>query len=74
MPSTAPPRRRCAWRSISHPLAREVSEEQELLFVATLAGYFTAQSTEPPAPALPGLREFQRAQALPALAWLRELA
>jgi hypothetical protein len=58
----------------SHPLARDVSENHELLFVATLAGYFTVQSTEPPVPALPGLREFQRAQALPALAWLRELA
>jgi len=58
----------------AHPLAEAVSSDAERFFVCTLAGYFTFQSTEPPVAALPGLREFQRAQALPALKWLREIA
>lgn len=58
----------------AHPLASAVSADAERAFVCTLAGYFTLQSTEPPPPALPGLREFQRAQAIPALKWLRELS
>lgn len=58
----------------AHPLSHGVSVAHELAIVAALAGYFTVMSTEPPAPPLPGLREFQRAQATPALNWLRELA
>lgn len=57
----------------AHPLSRGVSVAHERAFVAAIAGYFTVQSTEPPVPALPGLREFQYAQAVPALAWLREV-
>lgn len=42
--------------------------------VAALAGYFTEASRRPPVPQIPGLREFQAAQARPARAWLTELA
>ena len=58
----------------AHPLARGVSETAERAMVAAVAGYLVVESTEPPMPALPGIREFQRAQALPALNWLRQLA
>ncbi|MGC4175854.1 phosphotransferase family protein [Demequina sp.] len=57
----------------AHPLSRGVELRHERGIVAALAGYFTVMSTEPPHPALPGLREFQRAQAAPALRWLRRL-
>jgi aminoglycoside phosphotransferase (APT) family kinase protein len=58
----------------SHPLSAGVSPRHERGMVATLAGFFAVTCTEPPHPALPGLREFQRAQAYPALRWLRRLA
>ena len=58
----------------AHPLSESVSTADERAFVAALAGYFTVQSTEPPMAAIHGIREFQRAQAIPALTWLRELA
>ncbi len=41
--------------------------------VAALAGYFTEASRRPPIPQIPGLREFQAAQARPARSWLTEL-
>jgi Ser/Thr protein kinase RdoA (MazF antagonist) len=41
--------------------------------VAALAGYFTEASQRPPVPQIPGLREFQAAQARPARAWLAGL-
>jgi aminoglycoside phosphotransferase (APT) family kinase protein len=41
--------------------------------VAALSGYFTEASQRPPVPQIPGLREFQAAQARPARAWLTEL-
>jgi len=64
-------RARAAFRA--HPLASDVSVAEERAFVAALAGYFAVSSTDPPVPAISGLREFQRAQAIPALAWLREI-
>ena len=63
---------RAAFRA--HSLSLGVTNAEERALVAALAGYFTVQSTEPAVPALPGLREFQRAQAVPALNWLREVA
>jgi aminoglycoside phosphotransferase (APT) family kinase protein len=58
----------------AHPLSDGVSPRDERGIVAALAGFFSVTSTEPAHPALPGLREFQRAQAIPALRWLRELS
>ncbi|MBM7773445.1 Ser/Thr protein kinase RdoA (MazF antagonist) [Actinokineospora baliensis] len=40
--------------------------------VAAVAGYFAHSALLPPPPGLPTLREFQRAQAGPALEWLRQ--
>ncbi len=57
----------------AHRGAAACSADAEAAMVAVLAGYFMHAGTEPDVPALPGLREFQRAQALPALDWLRSL-
>lgn len=55
----------------AHPLGREVPPERVLPVVAALAGFFVERSIQPPPPGLPTLREFQRAQGIEALAWLR---
>jgi aminoglycoside phosphotransferase (APT) family kinase protein len=62
------------WESFhAHPLSNGVSMRDERGIVAALAGFFAVTCTEPPHPGLPGLREFQRAQAIPALNWLRAI-
>ena len=40
--------------------------------LAAVAGYFTHSALLPPPPGLPTVREFQRAQGVPARAWLRD--
>jgi len=55
----------------SHPLGREVPRERLNPLLAGLAGFFAHRSTLPPQPGLPTLRDFQRAQGVEALAWLR---
>jgi aminoglycoside phosphotransferase (APT) family kinase protein len=55
----------------SHPLGREVPAERLQPVLAALAGFFVQRSVLPPPPGLPTLREFQRAQGVEALAWLR---
>jgi hypothetical protein len=40
--------------------------------VASVAGFFTHRALQPPAPGLPGLREFQAAQGVIARRWLAE--
>jgi aminoglycoside phosphotransferase (APT) family kinase protein len=55
----------------THPLGRDAPAEQVLAVVAALAGFFVERSLQPPPPGLPTLREFQRAQGIEALAWLR---
>lgn len=55
----------------SHPLGRDVPPERLQPLLAGLAGFFAYRSTLPPEPGLPTLREFQRAQGVEALAWLR---
>jgi len=55
----------------SHPLGRDVPPERLQPLLAGLAGFFAYRSTLPPPPGLPTLREFQRAQGVEALAWLR---
>jgi len=57
----------------AHPVGRDVPQEELRAYVTSLAGYFVFHSTEPEPDHLPGLRAFQRAQALPSLRWLREL-
>lgn len=54
-----------------HPLTRDADPDDLTACVAAIAGYFVAMSLRPAPPALPRIREFQRAQALPALDWLR---
>ena len=55
----------------AHPLSRAVPAEQATPLIAALAGFFVQRSALPPAPGLPTLREFQRAQGVETLAWLR---
>lgn len=40
--------------------------------VVAVAGYFAASARQPPIPEIPMLRDFQRAQAVPALAWVHQ--
>jgi hypothetical protein len=55
----------------AHPVARGASAEDVDAALATIAGYFVLQAFRPPPPGLPTVREFQRAQGVHALAWLR---
>ncbi|MDN4472111.1 phosphotransferase family protein [Demequina zhanjiangensis] len=57
----------------ANPVANKATRDAEVALVTTITGYFTQAGTEPDVPSLPGLREFQRGQAKPALAWLRSL-
>jgi aminoglycoside phosphotransferase (APT) family kinase protein len=54
-----------------HPLARGAPPELVDAVLAAVAGFFVQRATLPPPPGLPTLREFQRAQGVEALAWLR---
>jgi aminoglycoside phosphotransferase (APT) family kinase protein len=55
----------------AHPVARGAAPERVNAMLAALAGFFVRWSTLPPPPGLPTLRDFQRAQGVEALAWLR---
>jgi Ser/Thr protein kinase RdoA (MazF antagonist) len=55
----------------AHPLGRDAAAEHVLPVLAALAGFFVERSLQPPPPGLPTLREFQRAQGIETLAWLR---
>lgn len=54
-----------------HPLTAGTDPADLTAGVAAIAGYFVSASLQPVPAALPRIREFQRAQALPALDWLR---
>jgi aminoglycoside phosphotransferase (APT) family kinase protein len=54
-----------------HPVSRASSPEDVNAVLAALAGFFVHAGAQPPPPGLPTLREFQRAQGVEALAWLR---
>lgn len=54
-----------------HPLTAGADPADVTAGIAAVAGYFVSASLRPAPPALPRIREFQRAQALPALDWLR---
>lgn len=61
-----------AWEVFeAHPLGRDAPAERVLPLVAALAGFFVQRSALPSPPGLPTLREFQRAQGVETLAWLR---
>jgi hypothetical protein len=55
----------------AHPLGRSAEAEVVDSTVCALAGYFAERATSPPPLGLPTVREFQRAQGVEALAWLR---
>ena len=57
------------WRT--SPLARAADPAAVDSVLAALAGFFVHSALLPPPPGLPRLREFQRLQGVPALAWLR---
>jgi aminoglycoside phosphotransferase len=54
-------------------LGEEASPPAIRAFLTGITGYFVGQSLRPPPPGLPTLREFQRAQGVEALRWLRRL-
>jgi aminoglycoside phosphotransferase (APT) family kinase protein len=55
-----------------HPVARDADPAAVNAVLAALTGYFIYQGRQPPAPGLPTVRAFQRAQGLIALDWLME--
>lgn len=55
----------------THPLAQDVPPERLQPLLAAISGYLVHRGTLPPPPGLSTVREFQRAQGVEALAWLR---
>lgn len=53
-----------------YPALREADPERVNAALASVAGFFTHRSLQPPPPGLPTLRPFQAAQGLVARAWL----
>jgi aminoglycoside phosphotransferase (APT) family kinase protein len=54
-----------------HPVARGAGREQVDAVLAAVTGFFVQRATLPPPPGLPTLRDFQYAQGIESLAWLR---
>jgi hypothetical protein len=54
-----------------HPSARGAEPEAVDASLSGLAGFFCVQALLPPPPGIPAVREFQRAQGVEALGWLR---
>ena len=54
-----------------HAVARDAPAARVDAVLAALAGFFVYAAAQPPPPGLPTLRDFQRAQGVEALAWLR---
>src|SRR4029079_7016735 len=54
-----------------HPVARDARPEDVDAMVAALAGFFVQRASLPAPPGLPTLREFQYAQGIESLSWLR---
>jgi len=55
----------------NHPVARDARPEDVDAMVAALAGFFVQRAVLPAPPGLPTLREFQYAQGIESLSWLR---
>jgi len=51
-------------------LSRTTDSASVDALVVAIAGYFVASARQPPIPEIPMLRDFQQAQAVPALAWV----
>lgn len=56
----------------AHPVGAAAPAAEVNCYLASLAGYFTRQSLQPPIPGAVGLREFQAAQGAVARRWLAE--
>lgn len=56
-----------------HPLAAQVDRDALRAVVAHFAGFMLQRATQPPLRGIPRLREFQLAQGLEAVAWLKQL-
>ncbi len=54
-----------------HPVSRDAPAERVDAVLAAVTGFFVHAAAQPPPPGLPTLRDFQRAQGVEALAWLR---
>ena len=63
---------RCEELARRHPAWTRAEPGAVNAVIAAWAGFLTRHSLEPPPPNLPGLREFQRAQADAAIGWLKE--
>jgi aminoglycoside phosphotransferase (APT) family kinase protein len=63
---------RCQELALRHPAFAAADTEAVDAVLAAWSGFLMRHSLEPPAQNLPGLREFQRAQADAAIRWLRE--
>jgi hypothetical protein len=57
----------------SHPSARRAEPDAVIAVLSGVAGFFVHWATEDPPPGLPTLRQFQLAQGIEALGWLRHL-
>lgn len=55
-----------------HAAAGAADPEAISAVIAAVAGYFTNQSLQPPAPGIPGVRQFQAAQGAVARRWLAD--
>ncbi|WP_402376311.1 aminoglycoside phosphotransferase family protein [Isoptericola rhizosphaerae] len=54
-----------------HPLPSGTDDDAVRAYVVSLTGYFVHSSLQPPPPAIPHVRSFQRAQAEVCIDWLR---
>lgn len=63
----------CAAHFRDHALGRSVEHEELRAVVAAVAGFFLLGSWEPAPEQIPTVREFQFAQAVPAVRWLQAL-
>jgi hypothetical protein len=55
-----------------HPAARTADPDAISAVIAAVAGFFTNQSLQPPAPGIPGIRNFQASQGVIARRWLQD--
>jgi hypothetical protein len=55
-----------------HPAGRAADPDAVSAVIAAVAGFFTNQSLQPPAPGIPGIRNFQASQGVIARRWLQD--
>jgi aminoglycoside phosphotransferase (APT) family kinase protein len=72
LPSVAMQRGPNPWELFDrHPLGKDAPPDRVDAVAAALAGFFVWHGSLPPPPGIPGVRAFQRAQGVQAVAWLR---